>query len=101
MFASILPANSDPQEYLAAFRSTSAFVPGFRSSDIDTLLSSLVTEADPGARDATVLSTETTIAGVLPAIPVTQGVRVVFSRSVISGVALADSLPLDLARLRR
>jgi peptide/nickel transport system substrate-binding protein len=99
MFTSLLPANADPQDYLAPFRSTSAAFPGY--GDVDALLTRQITEVDPEVRAATVLETQNAIAAQLPAIPVTQGVRVVFSRAIISGVELDDSSALDLTRLRR
>ncbi len=101
MFTSILPADADPQDYLAPFRSTSAFIPGYADANVDALLARQITEADPDVRAATVLETQNAIAAQVPAIPVTQGVRVVFARSVISGVQLEDSAALDLTRLRR
>lgn len=101
MFTSLLPADADPQDYLAPFRSTSAIIPGFANADVDSLLTRALGEVDPEVRAATVLETQNAIAGQLPAIPVTQGVRVVFSRSMIAGVELDDSFALDLTRLRR
>jgi len=101
LFTSLLPADADPQDYLAPYRSTSATIPGFGDSNVDALLARQVTELDAGVRAATVLETQNALAGLLPAIPVTQGVRVVFSRPLISGATLRDAFPLDLARLRR
>jgi peptide/nickel transport system substrate-binding protein len=101
MFTSLLPADADPQDYLAPFRSTSVAIPGYADANVDTLLARQVTELDPEVRAATVLETQNAIAAQLPAIPVSQGVRVVFSRSTIDGAELEDSAALDLSRLRR
>lgn len=101
VFTSLLPADADPQDYLAAFRSTSATIPGFGDTNVDALLGRQITELDPAVRGATVLETQAALAGLLPAVPVTQGTRVVFSRPVIEGVKLHDSFALDLSRLRR
>lgn len=100
-FTSILPADADPQDYLGVFRSTSAITAGFASGDVDALLTRMTTETDPEVRAATLVETQNAIAGLLPAIPVSQSVRIVFSRSVIAGTEVDDSFPLDLSRLRR
>jgi peptide/nickel transport system substrate-binding protein len=100
VFTSVLPANSDPQGYLEPFRSGGVLSSGFADANVDTLLSRQLGEVDPQIRAATVLETQSAIAALLPAIPITQGVRVVFSRSSIEGIELHDGLPLDLARLR-
>lgn len=101
VFTSLLPASADPQAYLAPYRSTSAAIPGFGSSDVDAQLAALVGQLDPELRVAELEQAQATIASALPAIPITQGVRMVFARSVIAGVTLDDSRALDLARLRR
>jgi peptide/nickel transport system substrate-binding protein len=101
VFTSVLPVTGDPREYLEPFRSAGLLAPGFNSSDVDSLLDRSTTEADPEVRAATLLETQTAIAKALPAIPITQGVRVVFVRGTISGFGLDDALPLDLSRLRR
>lgn len=101
MFTSLLPANSDPQDYLELFRSAGVLAAGFADADVDKQLTAQVGQLDPELRAATVLETQTALATLLPAIPITQGVRVVFARSSIMGVELADSLPLDLGLLRR
>lgn len=100
-FTSLLPATSDPQDYLTPFRATSTFSPGFADATVDGLLARNVGEVDPDIREATVTETQGAIAAQLPAIPITQGVRIVFARGTLSGFGLADSLPLDLGRLRR
>jgi peptide/nickel transport system substrate-binding protein len=101
VFTTALTVTGDPREYLEPFRSAGLLAPGFASSDIDALLDRGTTEADPEVRAATLLETQTAIAAALPAIPITQGVRVVFVRGTISGFGVADALPLDLSRLRR
>lgn len=101
VFTSIPPGNSDPQVYLSVFRSPSAAIPGFASADVDSLLAGMVGELDPTARAASVVAVENAIAAALPAIPVSQGMRVVFARPLIAGVDLDDSFALDLSRLRR
>jgi peptide/nickel transport system substrate-binding protein len=101
VFTSVLPATFDPQDYLASFRSGGVLAPGYADGTVDGLLARNVTEADPAVRAATVAETQNAIAAQLPAIPITQGVRVVFVRGTISGFGLDDSLPLDLGRLRR
>ena len=57
--------------------------------------------ARAAAGDLSEDAAQVAIAAQLPAIPITQGVRVVFVRGTISGFGLDDSLPLDLGRLRR
>lgn len=101
VFTSVLPATFDPQDYLEPFRSAGVVAPGYADGTVDGLLTRNVTEADPAIRAATVAETQVAIAAQLPAIPITQGVRVVFVRGTISGFGLDDSLPLDLGRLRR
>ncbi|MGB3911691.1 MAG: ABC transporter substrate-binding protein [Pseudolysinimonas sp.] len=101
MFTSLLPGTGDPREYLEPFRSAGLLAPGFSSSGVDALLDRSTTEADPAVRAATWLETQAAIAEALPAIPITQGVRVVFVRGTISGFGLDDALALDLSRLRR
>jgi len=100
-FTSVLPATFDPQDYLEPFRSSGVLAPGYGDGTVDGLLARNVTEADPAIRAATVAETQTAIATQVPAIPITQGVRVVFVRGTITGFGLEDSLPLDLGRLRR
>ncbi len=101
VFTSDLPANSDPQDYLEPFRSAGILSAGYADANVDALLNRQLGEIDPAIRAATVLETQTAIAAQLPAIPITQGVRVVFARSSIEGIELDDSLPLDLSRMRR
>jgi peptide/nickel transport system substrate-binding protein len=101
MFTSVLPVTGDPRDYLEPFRSAGLLAPGFASSAVDSLLDRSTTEADPEVRAATLLEAQNALAEALPAIPITQGVRVVFVRSMISGFGLADAQPLDLSRLRR
>jgi len=101
VFTSIAPANSDPQDYLEPFRSAGILSGGYTDANVDTLLTQQLGELDPVVRAATVLETQTAIAAQLPAIPITQGVRVVFARSSIEGIRLDDSLPLDLSLMRR
>lgn len=101
VFTSVLPATFDPQDYLEPFRSAELLAPGYADATVDGYLTQNITEADPEIRAATVEATQLAIAAQLPAIPITQGVRVVFVRGTITGVDLDDSLPLDLGRLRR
>jgi peptide/nickel transport system substrate-binding protein len=101
VFVSVLPVTGDPREYLEPFRSGGLLAPGFGSATVDSLLDRSTTEADPEVRAATLLETQAALAAGLPAIPITQGVRVVFVRGTISGFGLDDALPLDLSRLRR
>ncbi len=101
VFTSLLPATSDPQDYLEPFRSAGLLAPGYTDGNVDALLAQNVGEADPTVRASTVTATQLAIAANLPAIPITQGVRVVFVRGTISGFALEDSFPLDFSRLRR
>jgi peptide/nickel transport system substrate-binding protein len=100
-FTSLLPADIDPQDYLAMFGSTSTAFPGFGNADLDGLLAGMVTQVDPDARAAALVQAQNIVAGLLPAIPVTQGVRVVFANEMIAGTDLDDSFALDLSRLRR
>jgi len=100
VFTSLLPANSDPQDYLEPFRSAGILSAGYADANVDTLLTRQLGEVDPAIRATTVLETQTAIAAQLPAIPITQGVRVVFARSSIEGIQLDDSLPLDLSKMR-
>lgn len=100
-FTSLLPATADPQDYLVPFRSSSLFAPGYADANVDGLLARNATEPDPDVRAATVTETQQAIAAQLPAIPITQGVRVVFARGTVSGFGLDDAQPLDFARLRR
>lgn len=100
-FTSVLPADADPQDYLAIFRSTSTATPGFGNGDVDALLTRMISETDPEVREASLGETQNALAGLLPAIPVTQSVRVVFARALIAGTDLDDSFALDLSRLRR
>lgn len=101
MFTSIPPTTADPQDYLTPFRSAGLLAPGYADAAVDDLLNRNLAEIDPELRAATVAQTQLAVAAQLPAIPITQGVRVVFAREVISGFGLADSFALDLARLRR
>ena len=101
VFTSVLPVTSDPQDYLTPFRSAGLLAPGYADATVDGLLAANVTELDPEVRAATVRETQVAIAAQLPAIPISQGVRVVFVRATISGFGLDDALPLDLGRLRR
>jgi peptide/nickel transport system substrate-binding protein len=100
-FTSDLPPTSDPQDYLTPFASTALLAPGYADANVDALLAKNVLELDPAVRAATVTETQAAIAAQLPAIPITQGVRVVFARGTLSGFGVADSHPLDLGRLRR
>lgn len=101
VFTSLLPANADPADYLEPFRTAGTFAPGFTDADLDGLLNRQIGEIDPEVRAATLLQIQGAVAAKLPAIPITQGVRVVFARAVITGVDLDDAFPLDLALLRR
>ncbi|WP_395639909.1 ABC transporter substrate-binding protein [Pseudolysinimonas sp.] len=101
VFTSVLPATADPQDYLEPFRTAGVLAPGYADTAVDGLLTQNVVEADPEVRAATVLQTQLAIAAQLPAIPITQGERVVFARGTLSGFAVDDALPLDLSRLRR
>jgi peptide/nickel transport system substrate-binding protein len=101
MFTSVLPVTGDPRDYLEPFRSAGLLAPGYADANVDSLLDRSTTEADPEKRAATLLEAQNAIAAQLPAIPITQGVRVVFVRGAISGFGLKDALPLDLSRLRR
>lgn len=101
MFTSVVPTTGDPFGYLAPFRSAGQLAPGYGDSTVDSLLSRATTEADPDVRAATLLEAQNAIAVQLPAIPITEGVRVVFVRGTISGFGVDDSLPLNLSLLRR
>lgn len=101
VFTSVLPVTGDPQDYVEPFRSAGLLAPGFTDGTVDSLLTRTRSEADPEVRAATLRETQNAIAAQLPAIPITQGVRVVFVRGTISGFGLDDSLPLDLSLLRR
>lgn len=101
VFTSIMPTDFDPQGYLVPFRSAGSTAQGFSDSNVDALLARQITELDPAVREATVLETQNALATLLPAIPITQGVRVVFARPAISGTRLDDSFALDLSQLRR
>jgi peptide/nickel transport system substrate-binding protein len=101
VFTSVLPVTGDPREYLEPFRSAGMLAPGYGDTTVDSLLDRSTTEADPVVRAATLLEAQSAIAGQLPAIPITQGVRVVFVHGAIAGFGLKDALPLDLSRLRR
>ena len=101
VFTSFLPADADPQDYLEPFRSMGTVIPGYGDAKVDGLLTRQITELDPEVRAETVLETQNAVAAQVPAIPITQGVRVVFARSTISGFELDDAHALDLSRLRR
>lgn len=101
VLASVMPVTRDPRAYLDPFRSTELLAPGYADATVDGLLVRSTTEADPQVRAATLLEAQSAIAGSLPAIPLTQEVRVVFVRGTISGFDLVDALPFDLSRLRR
>jgi peptide/nickel transport system substrate-binding protein len=101
VFTSLASATLDPQTYLEPFRTDAELAPGYSDADVDALLARQRTEVDPATRLATLDELQRTIAEGLPAIPVTQGVRVVFSRSAVSGIDLIDTVPLDLSALRR
>jgi peptide/nickel transport system substrate-binding protein len=101
VFTSVLPVTGDPRDYLQPFRSAGLLAPGFTDATVDSLLDRITSEAEPEVRAATLLEAQVAIANALPAIPITQGVRVVFVRGTISGFGLSDALPLDLSRLRR
>lgn len=100
-FTSVAPADSDPQGYLAMFRSTAVAIPGYGDATVDGLLAQQRTELDPDVRADLALQAQAAIATQLPAIPLTQGVRVVFARAGVSGTDLEDGFALDLSRLRR
>jgi ABC-type transport system substrate-binding protein len=97
----VLPVTGDPRDYLEPFRSAGLLAPGYTDTGVDKLLDEYAGEADPELRAAKLLEAQNAIAVQLPAIPITQGVRVVFVRGTISGFGVDDSLPLDLSRLRR
>jgi peptide/nickel transport system substrate-binding protein len=101
VFTSVLPVTGDPRDYLEPFRSAGLLAPGYTDTGVDKLLDEYAGEADPELRAAKLLEAQNAIAVQLPAIPITQGVRVVFVRGTISGFGVDDSLPLDLSRLRR
>lgn len=101
VFTTTLTVTGDPREYLEPFRSNGLLAPGFGSSDVDALLDRSLTEVDPEVRTATLREAQVAVAEALPAIPITQGVRIVFVRGTVTGFALTDSRPLDLSRLRR
>jgi peptide/nickel transport system substrate-binding protein len=101
VFTSVLPVTGDPQDYVEPFRSAGLLAAGFADGTVDSLLARSRTEVDPEARAATLLEIQNALAAQLPAIPISQGVRVVFVRGTISGFGLDDSLPLNLSLLRR
>lgn len=101
IFTSILPTTPDPAAYLIPFRSPGALAPGFADGTVTGLLSQQIGEIDSETRSATLAQAEAALAGLVPAIPVTQGVRLVFARSTIEAVRLDDSFALDLTALRR
>ncbi|GHF07769.1 ABC transporter substrate-binding protein [Pseudolysinimonas yzui] len=101
VFTSVLPVTADPRDYLEPFRSAGLLAPGYADAGVDKLLDEYASEPDADLRAAKLREIENAIAVQLPAIPLTQGVRVVFVRGTISGFGVDDSLPLDLSRLRR
>jgi peptide/nickel transport system substrate-binding protein len=101
VFTNVLPVTNDPRDYLEPFRSAGLLSPGYADPAVDGLLNGYASEADPELRAAKLLETQNAIAVQLPAIPLTQGVRVVFVRGTITGFGVDDALPLDLGRLRR
>lgn len=101
VFTTVLPVTGDPLAYLEPFHSGGLLAPGYADAAVDARLGEYTTEADPELRAAKLGETQDAIAVQLPAIPLTQGVRVVFVRGTISGFGVEDSLPLDLSRLRR
>ncbi len=101
VFTTVLTVTGDPLDFLDPFRSAGLLAPGYGDAAVDSLLAEHAIEADPELRAAKLLATQDAIAVQLPAIPITQGVRVVFVRGTISGFGVDDSLPLDLSRLRR
>jgi peptide/nickel transport system substrate-binding protein len=101
VFTSVLPSIFESQAYLAPFRSGGVLAPGYGDGTVDGLLARRTTELDPAVRAATLAEAQVAIATQLPAIPISQGVRLVFARTGVFGVALQESQPLDLSRLRR
>lgn len=101
VFTSVQPTTADPGDYLAPLRAGGVLAPGYGDAAVDRLLARRITELDPDVRAATLFEAQTSIAGKVPAIPVTQGVRVVFARASIAPIDLGDALPLDLSMLRR
>ena len=101
VFTSILPANSDPAEYLRPFQSPGVLAPGYADSTVNTLLGQQSGQLDADVRMATLVEVQSGLAAAVPAIPITEGVRVLFARTTIDGFELDDAFPLDLTRLRR
>lgn len=99
-YTSILPVSADPATYLTPYRD-GVLSPGYRSGALNSALDAEVAILDPAARATALEAIQATLAAQLPAIPITQGVRLVFSRPGVTGVALVDGLPIDLARLGR
>lgn len=101
LFTSIVSGTLDPQAYLEPYLTDGTLAPGYSDVQVDDLLARQRTELDPAIRAATLDELQTAIAVQLPVIPISQGVRLVFSNSRILGVTLQDSVPLDLSALSR
>lgn len=101
VFTSVLPSNSDPQEYLTPFRAGGITAPGYADGNVEAILDRQRGELDAATREASLAQAQAAIAANVPAIPITQGVRVVFARPSVSGTELDDGFPLDLTRLTR
>jgi peptide/nickel transport system substrate-binding protein len=100
-FRSFVSSTLDPQVYLERFHTGGPLAWGFGDTAVDDLLDAQRIELDPAARLALLDQLQAAIAGGLPAIPVSQGVRLVFATSSVLGIALDDTVPLDLSALSR
>lgn len=98
-FVTLRPANADPLGYLTPFRTGGPIATGFTDAQVDALLGDLALELDPDLRAQDLTDLQALVAAKLPAIPITQSVRVVFARSSIQAITLGDSFPLELNRL--
>ncbi|CAN5366761.1 ABC transporter substrate-binding protein [soil metagenome] len=73
---------------------------GFTAATVDDLLTKQSLEADPAARAELLKQVQAALAVPLPAIPLLQNNRSVYSSNAISGVEISDSGAFDLAALR-
>lgn len=101
LLTSLLPGNADPAGYLRPFASGGVLAPGFSDDTVDSLLVRQAGETDPQVRAATLVELQRAIAESLPAIPLTQNQRVLFTRSGVDGAEIADGLALDFSMLHR
>lgn len=100
-FRSFVSSTLDPQVYLERFRTDGPLAWGYGDPAVDDLFDAQRVELDSDARLALLDQLQVAVAAGLPAIPVSQGVRLVFATSAVLGLSLDDTVPLDLSALSR